>query len=505
MKPSELEPNNETIAALREKSAKYWKEAEEQTRLEIFQKAVAEVPAYSQFLKAHKVNPDKVKTSEDFVAIVPPMTKDNYLRAHSWEKLCETNSLAHKAITLTSTSGSTGKPFYFPRNNLLDHQASIYHQLFFNNSNIDPDKSTLAIVGFGMGVWIGGIITYDALKRVAQNEYTMSVISPGVNKNEIYASLKNVAPKYDQIILCGYPPFIKDVVDEADSFGIKWKQFPSVKIFFAAEAFSEDFRDYIIKKTGMKNAYCDTANIYGSADLGTMAIETPLTILIRRLALKNEGLYKRLFSNAHRFPTLVQYIPTFISFEAEKGSVYCTGDNVMPLIRYKIGDNGGKFSFDELEQAFSDEGLDLQKEIKKAGISDTICQLPFVYVYERDDFSTKLYGAIIYPEYVKYGLQNKQFEKYLTGRFKMTTEFDSSHDEFLEINIELRPGITESDWLQQEVSRSIEESLVEHSAEHKNNASTIPEKVQPHIVFWPYGDETHFKIGIKQKWVEKKK
>ena len=49
-----------------------------------------------------------------------------------------------------------------------------------------------------------------------------------------------MAPQYDQIILCGYPPFMKDVVDEAKDNGVNWKDF-NIKMIFAAEAFSEEF------------------------------------------------------------------------------------------------------------------------------------------------------------------------------------------------------------------------------------------------------------------------
>jgi phenylacetate-CoA ligase len=327
-----------------------------------------------------------------------------------------------------------------------------------------------------------------------------------VNKKEIFEAMKNVAPKYDQVILCGYPPFMKDVVDEAKEQGINWKDH-DIKMVFAAEAFSEKFRDYMMKKVGMKNPYRDSANIYGSADLGTMAEETPISILIRRLSLKNtkqsKAIYKKLFGEATRLPTLGQYIPDFINFECVDGRVYVSGDNVLPLVRYEIGDNGGVHYFKNIEKIFADEGVDLRAEAKAVGIEDTITELPFVYVYERTDLSTKLYGAIIYPEYVKHGLENQTLDKYITGKFTMFTKHDESQDEYLEINVELKRGITESDWLRSEVSKLIVDSLKKSSAEYTNNANMMPGKVEPHIVFWPHEHPTHFQTGIKQKWVKK--
>src|SRR6266853_359753 len=123
--------------------------------------------------------------------------------------------MTEQSLVLTSTSGSTGKPFYFPRNGILDSQSSIYHQMFLKNSQLDVNKSTLVLICFGMGVWIGGLITYQAFKSISVRGYPMTILTPGVNKREIFEALKTIAPKYDQIILCGYPPFMKDIVDEA--------------------------------------------------------------------------------------------------------------------------------------------------------------------------------------------------------------------------------------------------------------------------------------------------
>ena len=479
----------------------YWKKEREKKLLELFHLCAVKVKAYKDFLRKARVSTGDVKTFEDFQK-VHPVSKDNYLRSYPWEKLCMPGSLIEQSLVLTSTSGSTGRPFYFPRNGLLDVQSSIYHQMFLKNSNIDVHKSTLVLVCFGMGVWIGGVITYQAFKSISERGYHMTILTPGVNKREIFEALKNIGPKYDQIILCGYPPFMKDVVDEAKSNGINWHDF-NIKMVFAAEAFSEKFRDYIHKKTGMKDIYRDSMNIYGSADLGTMAEETPVSILIRRLAIKNKNLYKKLFNQATRLPTLAQYNPQFINFECTNNNVYCTGDNVLPLVRYEIGDNGGVLDFSDIENIFNEEGIDLRQEIKNANIMDTVAELPFVYIYERTDLSTKLYGAIIYPEYIKAALQNSDLEKYITSKFTMYIKHDEKQNVYLEINAELKAGINESQWLKDEVTKKIYAELIERSAEYKNNAHMMPGKVEPRIVFWPHEHPLHFQTGIKQKWVKK--
>ncbi len=467
--------------------------------LKLFHFTAEHVPAYAKFLKEHSIDPGAIKNYQDFQS-VPPVNKDNYLRKHSLEELCVDGTLEHPLV-FTSTSGSTGEPFYFPRETQLNKQYSAYCKYFFDNST-NSSKSTLVIVGFGMGVWIGGVITYEAFKIMSEQGRPLSIITPGVNKKEIYDAMRNIAPKYERVIFCGYPPFVKDVLDGGKANGVDWKKH-DMKLLFAAETFSETFRNYVCRKAGITDHLRDTMNIYGSADLGGMAQETPLSILIRRLALKNKKLYKKLLSEATRLPTLVQYNPAFINFESVDQSIYVSGLNSLPLVRYQIGDNGGVFSFAEAEEMFKQEGLDLYKEAKEAGIEDTLMKWPFVYVYERTDLSTKLYGAIIYPEYIKAGLQHPDLEDLVTGKFTMFTKNDARQNEYLEVNVELKEEVNESTELLEQVTKILSIALRENSAEHTNNSNMLGEKVEPKIVFWPHDDLLYFKPGIKQKWVKR--
>jgi phenylacetate-CoA ligase len=479
-----------------------WTRIQNSIVLKRFKNAAHNVPAYGKFLERMGLDYTKITGAKD-IKKIPSISKANYLRVHPWDKLCTAGTLANQSLVLTATSGSTGEPFYIPRTDDIHESSNIYHRLFVERSNLDPKKPTLVVVCFGVGVWIGGLLTYEAFSRVSRQGHPLTIITPGVNKREIFEALTRIAPSYEQLILCGYPPFIKDIIDDGPQHGVNWKRW-NMRIVCAAEAFSEHFRDYIMKKTGMKNPYRSMMNIYGSAELGTMATETPLTILLRRLALKNEGFYKHVFSEAHRLPTLTQFIPNYVAFEAdENGRVYCTGGEALPFIRYDIGDTGGVFSFNDLERMCLDMGINLTTEIKRAGIEDTITQLPFVYLYERSDLSTKLYGAIIYPEHVKIALQRIELETKITGRFTMSTEHDTAHNEYLEVNVELQAKQEESPELKEMLVASIMESLARNSDEYRYLEGTIHDKIIPNIIFWPHEHPKYFHPGIKQRWVIK--
>ncbi|MHB8710095.1 MAG: phenylacetate--CoA ligase family protein [Minisyncoccota bacterium] len=486
--------------ALRALKSADWSRREKNHLLSLFKRMALDVPAYRNFLRASGVKRDTIRTAEN-LSSVPAITKKNYLKKNPFSDLFWHGSMRSPHV-LTATSGSTGKPTYFARSHEVDEHSSLIHELIFRSSSLKKDESTLVIICFGMGVWIGGLITYQAFELLGRRGYPVSILTPGINKAEILKAFTDLAPQYKQIILAGYPPFLKDVIDEAVAQGISFNKH-RVKLLFAAEAFTENFRDHVADKVGIKNPLTDAINIYGSADIGTMAFETPISILARRLALKDKKLFADIFGGTTKTPTLAQYVPEFVSFEAPNGEILLSGDSALPLMRYSIGDHGGVYTFRELVDRYKTHGIDLLKEAQAAGIRKQVYELPFVYLYERADLSVKLYGAIIFPEYVKIGLQNPTLEKFITGRFTMTIEHDVKHNEYLEVNVELRRNVKDGESIRTALVESIVKSLSASSGEYQNNHVNMGDRVSPRIVFWPHEHPKYFNPSTKQKWVVK--
>ena len=274
-----------------------------------------------------------------------------------------------------------------------------------------------------------------------------------------------------------------------------------MKLLFAAEAFTENFRDHLAKKVGINTILTDTINIYGSAEIGTMAFETPFSILARRLAMKNRKLFAHIFGGTTKTPTLAQYIPEFVSFEAPKGEILISGNSALPLMRYSIGDHGGIYPFRELVERYKAHGVGLMKEAQAAGIRRHVYELPFVYVFERIDLATTLYGLQIYPETIKEVLLKKHFVNSLTGKLTLITKYDANHDQYLEINLECRPKKEASKALASELLAEIIKSLREKNSEFRELSDFLGKRAEPKLVFWAYEDPLYFKPGIKQPWV----
>ena len=147
----------------------------------------------------------------------------------------------------------------------------------------------------------------------------------------------------------------------------------------------------------------------------------------------------------------------------------------------------------------------MKKESKKAGITKFWYELPFVYVYERADFSTNLYGLQVYPEPMRKALLKKPLSAYLTGKFTLETRFDSKQNQYLLIHLEMRKS--HHNVMPQAVKRAALSVIVEQlqlkNSEYRELYKFLGKRALPHLQFWPAEDPKHFKLGIKQKWVKK--
>jgi len=464
----------------------------------LFRRAASMVPAYKKFLVDNNFRSSQIKSVADFYKI-PPTNKKNYIRKYPLrERLW--NGRLDSEMVFTSSSGSTGNPQYFPRSSRVDETARKVHEKFIK---LGTSKGGVLVVdAFSMGIWIGGLITYQSFVSAARfSGLPVSVITPGINKNEILRILSDLAPQFEEVILCGYPPFIKDIVEEAKNRKISFKKF-RLRFLFAAEAFSEEFRNYLCRAAGVKDPILDTMNIYGSADIGVMAHETPASIAVRRLAVKNKRLFESLFGQTTKIPTLAQYDPDDIYFETNNGELLLTADNVAPLIRYEIGDNGGVYQQEQIHDIMKGQGLDLRRVLKgkAAGFHSAN---PFVYIFERKDFSTSLYGLQIYPETIKNAILTNDLAKDLTGRFTMETKYDRRQNQYLEINLELKDQKEKSKRLKQKAIRLITDFLRNKNIEYRELYTHLKKRANPHIVLWPYGHPKYFNFGVKQIWTKK--
>lgn len=476
-----------------------WEKAGKKRVMELYKFVSENVPAYQKLMKARGIRPEEIQDTESFKRL-PVIDKDSYLRKYDYLDLFPNRDLS-KATTFSATSGSTGEPFFFPREEAHDEQNEYTGAIFLKNQFEIDSKSTLAIISFGMGVWIGGILNYKYLNQIAKKGSKLAVVPVGTHVEIFLNTVKKFGKHYDQLLLIGYPPLIKDILDRGKEYGISWKDY-NIKIFTAAEGFSEKFRDYLVKKAHIKNPLTDIVNIYGTVELGGMGNETALTTLMRKTAQKNKKVFKTIFPDATTMPTLVQYHPNIVYFEEVKGELVVSAyGSSIPLLRYRFPDRGGVVPFNEMIKRFESVGIDILKEAKDAGIADRILKLPFAYVYERSDGAVSLVGIDIYAQWIKDALYVSELESFVTGKFHVAKKEDKNFNGSVEIYVELKKEAEENKDITAKVSRAIIETLKKESTEFNHLHSTSPEKAVIGVVLAPYRSKPYFGGEAKHQWV----
>lgn len=475
--------------------------------VELFHTVAATVPAYQAFLSEHHISAASIQTPEDFQTL-PLLTKDNYLRRYPLDQLCRNGQL-ETCDMIAVSSGSTGKPTFWPR--FISDELEIatrFEQIFYDSFQAD-NLRTLAIVCFTLGTWVGGMYTANCCRHLASKGYPITVITPGNNPTEIFRVVRELGSAFEQVVLLGYPPFLKDIIDQGITQEINWKRY-NIKLVFAGEVFSEEWRNLVGERVGSARSYYDSASLYGTADAGVLGNETPLSICIRQFFSKNPEAARNLFGES-RLPTLVQYDPRSRFFEVQKesdsevGTLLFSGDNGVPLIRYHIADNGGIISYNEmleyLKQYQFDPILELQKQgdTADATLRDRgIHQLPFVYIFGRSYFTISYYGANIYPENVTVGLEQPEIQNLVTGKFVMEIAETTDQNRYLLITVELAPNIQTDENKKQAIATSILTQLRRLNSEFANYVPV--EKQMPEISLKLTGDSEYFPVGVKHRY-----
>ncbi|TVP64089.1 MAG: phenylacetate--CoA ligase family protein [Nodularia sp. (in: Bacteria)] len=466
------------------------------TALNLFNDVATNVPAYKAFLAAQKIDSTAIHTFEDFQKL-PVINKENYISRYPLAQLCRYGKLEACDMIATS-SGSTGKPTFWPRFFTDELQIATRFEQIFHDSFYADSRRTLAVICFSLGTWVGGMFTTNCCRYLASKGYPLTVITPGNHKAEILRIVQEIGGAFDQVVLLGYPPFLKDVIDTGLADGVEWQQY-QIKLVMAGEVFSEEWRSLVGQRVGAQNPCYDSASLYGTADAGVLGNETPLSICIRRFLAENPDAAKALFGES-RLPTLVQYDPNSRLFEVEDSTLLFSGDNGIPLIRYNIMDTGGIIGYDTMLEFLAEWGFDPVENLRSQTqqLPRGIHPLPFVYVFGRSNFIVSYFGANIYPENVTVGLEQGRIPQWVTGKFVLQVKEDADQNRFLSIVVELAPGVESSEDKRQAITASILSQLLRLNSEFANYVS--PEYQTPQVTLAPMGDSEYFPRGVKHRY-----
>lgn len=435
--------------------------------------------AYKKLLKKNHLFGKRLNISSDLEKL-PIIDKKNYFYKYHFFDFFKGKKIPPM---IYASSGSSGRPTFWFRGKYQEELGGKFHEVIFKNIfGIKKEETTLVVICFSMGVWVAGNYTLASCRWVAENGYNLSIVSPGVEKEDIFNVLEYIAPNFRNIILIGYPPFLMDIVHEAHKKGIQIKN-KKVKVLTAGDKITESWRKKFLEALNIKDIHTSLISIYGCADAASLAHETPLSIKIRNLALTDKNLYRKIFGTELLMPSLVQYHPESIFFEVVNDEILITAPTALPLIRYNIHDRGAVFSYKEVRAIL--RVLGYEKEAFQYGLEDW--KLPFIVVKGRTDVAVTFYAINIYPEHISGALSRRKISRFLSGNFNAYNKTTPDQKrQMLILDLELKEGVRSNKEIQKLVLKEIVEGFRESNIEFRKLYSAIGDRAKPIIKLTPF-------------------
>jgi phenylacetate-coenzyme A ligase PaaK-like adenylate-forming protein len=385
-----------------------------------FERARDRVPAYAAFLAEHGGAVTVRGLTPDF-SDVPETTKENYVRRWTVEERCIDGRLPTRGAVIDESSGTSGEPSNWVRG--PDERRDGRKLLHLGVRSVLGDEPLFVINAFALGPWATGMNLSMAIVDIAVLKST----GPDVAKIE--KTLKLFGPGYHYLI-CGYPPFLKQLVDTAD---IEWERYDCLAAV-GGEGMSEALRTYLHR------AFREVYSSFGASDLEiNIATENDFTIGFRQLLVERPELGRALDLPDHAtLPMVFQYNPLDYLIETNASGelviTICRLDTASPKIRYCIHDLGCVRRFPQVHAAL--DGLRLRPD----EVAREWLDLPLLFHYGRSDNTVAFYGANLGMADVQeavYGLP--ALAERVCG-FALLLGEDESANKTLELAFELHDG-----------------------------------------------------------------
>jgi phenylacetate-CoA ligase len=446
-------------------------------------RAIRRVPAYRAYLQSLRIDPDRLPPAGILDAL-PETDKHSYIDPYPLAARCLDGRIRFKGVTIDESSGSSGTPYNWIRG---QHERSVAHRnIAFFARYAFGEGDLVTLNAFSMGAWATGFNMSLGLTRHG----LVKSIGPDIGK--ILSTLQFLGPGF-RYLICGYPPFIKHLLDEGERRGFEWDKY-ALCALVGGEGMAEELRDRLLER--FEVVYSG----YGATDLEIgMAGESPVSVALRRLARAQPDLRKSLFGKDPRLPMVFQYNPLIHYLEENRdGEVLCTVsrlDVMSPRIRYNVHDAGGLLDFATARRVLSDAGFDIRQLGAAAEVAgprgplpwSAPLPLPFVYVYGRRDATISVMGANIYPEDLEtiiYG--DPDLARRLQSFLLMLLD-DQTGTPRPGIALELIGGAVVDEHWQADVTKRLREGLRSMNLDYREAFMEYPQAMEPIVTVHPFG------------------
>ncbi|MFA5135401.1 MAG: hypothetical protein WC505_06485 [Patescibacteria group bacterium] len=467
--------------------------------IKLYNDTINEVSAYCIFLKEKGASVKKINSFQEFRAL-PIIDKTSYLsRFNIFDRSIK--SAIKRAHSLEGSSGYSGATTFFLRSPEEDYQTRKQFEFLLRTiGNVDR-RSTLFINCYAFGIWPSGEKVSRLIKEIGyKKRYSLLSVNPGPDINTVISILEVFSSYYDQVIITGYPPFIKNLIEKVNRLGFHKK----IKVYIntGGEGFPEGLRDYLaqlLEISDERDIIQRIQSSYGVTEFGRgTGFETPLSIKIRRACFADHSVANEVFSRfSNMTPMLFQYNPINFFAEAVNNEVIASTRSISPLVRYNIHDLGDVITFQRMKTELLRFDIDIEKIIGTyEGSLQLMMKFPFLLIAGRSDGGVTFRGANVYIENIKGALSNKHIARHHTGRFIVEKKENQNQEPIISILIELKKDIKGSESLREDFRKIITKEIQENNREFADAVTHI--NYTPIIIDFIRGNMSS---GIKNKYV----
>jgi phenylacetate-CoA ligase len=451
-----------------------------------FERARRSTPAYREFLAEHGDPRVRVRRLDPDFSAIPVTTKDNYVRRWPIEARCRGGRIPSAGVVIDESSGTSGKPNNWVRGpeELAEVrqalQVALHHQL--------GREPIFVLNAFALGPWATGMNVSMSVVDIA----ILKSVGPDVAKIE--NTLTVFGPRY-RYLICGYPPFLKTLVDNAN---VDWSLY-DITAVCGGEGMSEGMRDYLDR------AFRRIYGSYGASDLEiNLAAENDFTIALRRRLLRDERLRERLCAlDDAGLPMIFQYNPidTYVesSDEGELVVTLCRTRNAAPKIRYNIRDLGHVVRFPELRRALAEAG------VKPGELAPRKTDLPLLFLYGRADAAVPYFGCKITPGNLEDVIFSLPELTPVVNSFALLVSEDEQATKRLAFALELREGGAAPGDVD-DLRRRVLARLAELNQDYREASRFMPPESVPTLELHRAGDGPFagYDVRLKRHYVQRR-
>lgn len=428
--------------------------------------AMRRVPAY-----AEHVATGSPETAAVGRFVVPTTDKASYIDAYPIGTRCGDGRLPESRLTIDESSGSSGTPYNWVRS----HEERLATHVFVSHfaRYVFGGEPYVAINAFSMGAWATGLNMGAALER------TTVVKNVGPDVDKIFSTLEHFGTER-RYLVCGYPPFLKHLIDTAAERGFPLERYRLMGLV-GGEGMTEGLRDYL------RPVFDPVYSGYGATDVEIgIAGETPFTVAVRRLAAEDEALRRRLFGDDPRLPMVFHYNPLqhHMTVNPQGELIFTIGrlEVVAPRIAYNIHDSGGVATYAEVCAVLREFDVD------PASLWDGLppIPLPIMWIHGRSDYTVSVMGANVYPEDLETALYASPPLSRITRSFSLGSEERADGTIRPVFSFEVFGTIDEQ--VERRFAQRIVEQVLAINSDFRVAATEHWESIEPIVRVYPLGE-----------------